>query len=243
LDRASEDRPEPVLPPIYCAARSGYAPREELLGRADDPPEGTLLWSDEGRRLRLALALDAEGNFQDNAVVAIVAIVALGDAIGSLSPPVVAVTHRWPDGIEVNGGLVGGVTLDEAGASAAASRLVLGVEVAMDADPGEEPGRRPDLTSLVQEGCGEITAVRLLESFARHFLAWLHRWQEDGFAPARAAWDARGPGSNARLAHGSIEGAFRGIGAEGELVIERDGAEIRLPLAAALAAGPSWSLA
>jgi biotin-(acetyl-CoA carboxylase) ligase len=115
----------------------------------------------------------------------------------------------------------------------------------MDADPGEEPGRRPDLTSLVQEGCVEITAVRLLESFARHFLAWLHRWQEDGFAPVRAAWGARGPEPGARLAResGSIHGVFRRIGAEGELVIERDGAEIRLPLAAALAAGPSWSLA
>jgi BirA family transcriptional regulator, biotin operon repressor / biotin---[acetyl-CoA-carboxylase] ligase len=238
-----EDRPEPVLPPVYRAARSA-SPREDLLQAARDAPEGTLLWSDDSGRLRLALLLDSEGGFEDSAPVALVAAVALGDAIGSLAPPVVAVTHRWPDAIEVNGGLAGGLTLDPAGSSPAFHRFVLGIEVALDATTGEEPGRRPDLTSLAQEGCGEITSVMLLDSFTRHFLSWLHRWQEDGFGPVRAAWSARGPRPGARLAlHGVVTGGFHQMGAEGELILQRDGAEVRHPLAKALAAGASWSLA
>ena len=45
------------------------------------------------------------------APVALVAVVAMGDAIGALAPPVVAVTNAWPDRIEVNGALVGGAAL------------------------------------------------------------------------------------------------------------------------------------
>jgi biotin-(acetyl-CoA carboxylase) ligase len=246
----TDDRLKPVLPPVYRAARSipsAGSPREELLAIATDAPEGTLLWRDDGGRLRLALLLDSEGDFEDSAAVAIVAAVALGDAIGGLAPPVVAVNNRWPDRIEVNGGLSAGITLDQIDVSTAQLRLVLGIEVAIDPETGEEPGRRPDLTSLVQEGCGEITPVMLLESFARHFLAWLHRWQEDGFPPVRAAWSARGPQPGARFAltvgDAVVEGSFRGIGAEGELILERDGTEIRMPLAKPLSAGPSWSLA
>ena len=49
-------------------------------------------------------------------------------------------------------------------------------------------------TTLAEEGCGDIQTVDLLEAFARHFLAWIHRWQEDGVGPVQQAWLARATG-------------------------------------------------
>ena len=244
------DRQEPALPPIYRAARvepTAGSPRAVLVRQTAESPEGTLFWSDAQGRLQLALLLVPEGPFDESAPVAIAAVIALGDAIGALAPPIVGVTNTWPDRIEVNGGLVGGVTLDRVGPDLAVpERLVLGVEIAVASDPGHEPGHRPELTSLSEEGCGEITPVLLLESFARHFLAWLHRWEEDGFVPLRSAWRVRGPrpGTPVVVAIGgkAIPGRFRDLGAAGELILDHDGMEHGLSLAEALAAGPSWSL-
>lgn len=243
-------RQEPSLPTVFRATRSGASgtPGMALLRQAGSAPEGTLIWSDAGGRLSLALLLDPDGDWRQSAPVALVAIVALGDAIGALAPPTVAVTNAWPDRLEANGGLVGGVALDPVGPDPAMpARLILRLEAAVAAPPGVEPGHRPEVTSLAEEGCEEITPVRLLESFSRHFLSWLHRWQEDGFDPVRAGWRARGPRPGATV---SVEtsavaarGSFRELGNEGELVLQRVQSELRLPLHEALAGGPSWRLA
>jgi BirA family biotin operon repressor/biotin-[acetyl-CoA-carboxylase] ligase len=244
-----QDRQEPSLPSIYRPIRAGGGPRgpaTTLLRQAGRAPEGALCWSDAGGRLSLALLLDPDGDWSQSAPVALAAIVALGDAIGALAPPTVAVSNSWPDRLEANGGLVAGIALDGVGADAAApSRLILRLEAVVHAPAGPEPGHRPDLTSLAEEGCEEITPVALLESFARHFLSWLHRWQEDGFGPVRASWRARGPRIGAplllELRGVGVTGRFRDLGPGGELILEADGAERRIALDEALASGPSWA--
>ncbi len=244
------ERQDPMLPPVYRAARAettGEGPRMALRRRAADAPEGTLLWSEARGRLALALLLVPDGSLEASAPVAIAAALALGDAIGALAPPIVAVTNAWPDRIEVNGALAGGVSLDAVGDDPdAPERLILGLEVAVLSGPGREPGEAPEMTSLLDEGCGEIEPVRLLESVSRHFLAWLHRWEEDGFKPLRSAWLARAPRPgapvSAALGSGRVDGRFRELGPTGDLVLDIEGSERRLSLARALAAGPTWSL-
>jgi BirA family transcriptional regulator, biotin operon repressor / biotin---[acetyl-CoA-carboxylase] ligase len=242
------DGREPVLPPLYTATRldsSSDPPHLVLLRQAAEVQEGTLLWSAARGRLALALLLESEGSFEESAPVAIAAAVAIGDAIGALAPPVVAITNAWPDRVEVNGGLVGGVCLQSLEPEAA-GRLILQVEVLISTATEYEPGERPDLTSLAEEGCGEITAVLLLESFSRHFLSCLHRWQEDGFAPLRLTWLARGPRPgvviDVNIDDNTIRGRFKDLDSVGGLILDSDGVERRLSLVEALAAGPSWSL-
>jgi BirA family biotin operon repressor/biotin-[acetyl-CoA-carboxylase] ligase len=245
-----EGRQEPSLPSIYRPARIEAAsgqPGMALLRRATDAPEGTLLWSEARGRLSLALLLLPDRDWEESAPVAIAAIVALGDAIGALAPPTVAVTNWWPDRLEINAGLVGGVALDALGPDPSApARLILRTEVAVASSGGAEPGHFPDVTSLAEEGCEEITPILLLESFARHFLSWLHRWQEDGFAPLRASWRARGPRIGTPLAielRGRLQrGSFRDLGPGGELVLQAEGAERGIRLGEALASGPTWTL-
>ena len=239
------DRNDPVLPPLYSAIRLDaqlVSPRNAFLRKAGSLPEGTLLWSDANGRLALALLLDSETSFEESAPVGLVAVVAMGDAIGALAPPVVAVTNSWPDRIEVNGALVGGTALH----ALSGARLLLEAEVLISSAGEYEPGEKPEFTSLHEEGCVDITAVRLLESFARHFLSWLHRWQHDGFGPLRFHWLARGPrrGTSITASVGGrcIEGSFQDVGPSGELILQHGGAERQLYLAEALAAGPTWNL-
>ena len=46
-------------------------------------------------------------------------------------------------------------------------------------------------TSLEEEGAGFISRTRLLEACCRHFLVWLHKWEEDGFRPVHDMWSNR----------------------------------------------------
>jgi len=58
--------------------------------------------------------------------------------------------------------------------------------------PGEqEPGGSPDETSLVAEGCGEISVPMLIEAWSRHMLLWIHTYLTDGMAPLHAAWHGK----------------------------------------------------
>ena len=65
-------------------------------------------------------------------------------------------------------------------------KVLLGAE-----DPALEPGRTPDVTTLWDEGCGGISQRQLLESFARHFNAWVHTFETDGMHPVHEAWMGR----------------------------------------------------
>ena len=47
------------------------------------------------------------------------------------------------------------------------------------AEWSQTPG--PEQTSMAEEGGGFISRTRLVESSCRHFLAWVNRWQDDGF--------------------------------------------------------------
>jgi len=125
-------RSDPVLPPLYSATRSSL-PRAALRQKAGNLPEGTLLWSDANGRLALALLLDSETSFKESAPVALAAVIAMGDAIGALAPPVVAVTNAWPDRIEVNGALIGGIALD----------ALPGGRLLLEAEPGVVAGILP----------------------------------------------------------------------------------------------------
>jgi biotin-(acetyl-CoA carboxylase) ligase len=106
-----------------------------------------------------------------------------------------------PDRILVNGGLVGGVRFAaaEVGEGDMPAWAVIGVSINVLGDPADtDPGRHPDRTTLREEGFGDLTAVMLLESFARHLLSWMDLWENDGDAPVHRAW--------AQAAAGGVEG-------------------------------------
>ena len=174
----------------------------------------------------------------------------LGDALGALVPPVVALTFGWPDRIEINGGVVGGVRMASARTekpSDVPDWIVIGFGVAMRrarAD-GPEPGHRPGHTTLADEGCARSQTIDLVEHFAAISSAWINRWQQDGVAPVRQAWLSRAAGLSSSIEVGSgqhkKQGIFTGLTDTGSIRLMRNGITQTVSLEEAMKA-PSWTL-
>ncbi|MGE5146935.1 MAG: biotin/lipoate--protein ligase family protein [Candidatus Eiseniibacteriota bacterium] len=159
---------------------------------------------------------------------------ALGDALAALAPPEKPIAIDWPDAFRIDGGLVGGGRLGwpaEARETARPDWLVFGASIRTTSMSGEEAGLHPLSTALEEEGFGDASAARLVESFARHLMVAIDRWQETGFESVAREY----------LSRVTLErGARAAIDARGDLEILRPGRPVtRRKLAPALKA-PSW---
>jgi BirA family biotin operon repressor/biotin-[acetyl-CoA-carboxylase] ligase len=241
----------PAMPPLFrpLAVTPDLDPFERALQVAAEGAEaGTVLWSIGLERCQAAVVLAPEHSLEDSLPIVLVAMLGLGDALGALLPPVVALTFGWPDRIEINGGVVGGVRM----VSARTDRpvdvpdwIVIGYGLAVQSRPGDgEPGNRPGRTTFADEGC-EVACIDLIEHFSRHFLSWINRWQEDGVAPVRQAWLSRASGlsSSIEIASGphKKQGIFAGLTDTGSIRLMRNGITQTVSLEEAMKA-PSWTL-
>jgi BirA family transcriptional regulator, biotin operon repressor / biotin---[acetyl-CoA-carboxylase] ligase len=240
----------PMLPPLFrpLPVPPEIDPFERALQIAAEGAEaGTVLWSTGVDRCCAAVVLAPEYPLEDSLPVVLVAMLGLGDALGALLPPVVALTFAWPDRIEVNGGVVGGVRL----ASARTERpsdipdwLVVGYGLASRSLREGEPGNRPGQTTFADEGC-EVACIDLVEHFGRHFLSWINRWQEDGVAPVRQAWLSRASGLSSSIEVGAgaqkKQGIFTGLTDTGSIRLMRNGITQTVSMEEAMKA-PSWTL-
>ena len=236
--------PRLSLPPIYdqLAVAADEDPFALACRRAEGGgAEALFVWSDTPARAAAAVVLAPDRPAAEAIKAVYVATVGLGDALGALVPPAVPVLFVWPDGIELDGGLIGGVRLarsDRADRDGAPAWGVIGLDLAVRSDPGTgAPGDRPDRTTLHDEGCGDVDAQAVLEGFARHFLHWVNRWQHDGFDAVEASWLSRAKGRGEEADFGRVggPGAARIVGLDraGGLVVKAGNADpVVLPLAA-----------
>ena len=236
LDTAAAT-PRPFLPERLCLtaldACGSTNDEAKALARAG-APEGTLVWAlrqEAGRGRRGRAWTAGEGNLYCSLVlrpaappaqaaqVSFVAALAVAQAVSDLVDA--APKLKWPNDVLVEGAKVAGILLEsEPSAAGALDWLVLGIGVNVRAHP---EGLEYPATSLLAEGA-DVTAARVLELFARHFLTWYDRWQAYGFAPVRAAWlnAAQGLGGpvTVRLADGAFDGRLADLDGEGALVVE-----------------------
>ena len=178
---------------------------------------------------------------EDSLPVVLVASLGLGDALGALIPPVTAVTFGWPDRIEINGGLVGRIRLILAqtpNPTAIPDWLVIGFNLANAGHWRTEGENAQHATTLIEEGC-QIDLLDLLESFSRHFLAWINRWQSDGgLQPVQQAWMSRtlevGKPVKIDVGDRRREGTFKGLNEHCGLELVDQGRHHVIPLDAAI---------
>lgn len=231
---------DPSFPPLLRGAEADGDPFDDAGARARagaDP--GLLVWTRRADAMQAAIVLAPEQPLERAIGVYLAAPVALGDALGALSPPEVGVHYTWPGGILVNGGRCGRIraaaaTLDP---SAVPDWLVLGVEMPFLPPEGAEGGETPDETCLYAEGCGDVLPLALLESWSRHLLVWIHTFVDDGIAPLHAAWRARAWKTGEPLPDGSPwgPGTFLGLDEQAGMLVKRpDGATTLHPLTRAL---------
>ena len=247
----------PLLPPAYRLLHvAGNQPPFDAACRSaeagEDGEDGDFFWSNRPDRLDCAILLHPELPARSAGILAYTALVGLGDAVGALAPPAVAVEFGWPDRLCVNGATAGGIriaTAETESPELVPAWQVLGLTVAIHDDRSDpSPGLKSEVTTLYDEGAVDITAAALAESAARHLLAWVHRWHEDGFAPVSESWLARAQGYREEIAWdlhtGSASGRFVGIDEDGGLLLAGAGGEASdfttIPLGPALRRA-NWS--
>ncbi len=182
----------PVFPPLLSGhpAKAGEDPFEKAQAMAALGCDGgTVVYSIQADRLRVAIVFAPEVPLQDAIAMLPLCAVGFQNALGALAPPEVAVHLGWDGVICVNGATCG--TMKVAASSAEAGEipnwLVVGWELAL-LSTSDDPGETPDVTALYDEGCADVSATQLVESWSRHMLTWLNRWQEEGNAPLHAEW-------------------------------------------------------
>lgn len=214
---------QPSFPPLLKGEETlpGMDPFAKAVASAalgTDP--GLICWARDETAMRAALVLAPEAPLERAVGITFAVALGLGDALGALAPPEVAVHYVWPGAFKVNGADCGAMRAAASTTDPAAvpDWLVIGVEMPFRRPPSDdEPGNRPGQTYLIEEGCVEVTPLKLLDSWARHTLVWINRWLDDGFQPLHAAWRERAWGMGENLPEG---GTFMGLDELGGMLVK-----------------------
>ncbi len=127
--RGAQEVAPPKLPPAYqlvALERVASTNDEALRLAAEGAEDGTLVWAREqtggrGRQGRVwssppgnlyfSLVLRPDCAPAEAAQLGFVAGVALGEAIGSVAPPLIDVNYKWPNDLLLNGRKAAGILL------------------------------------------------------------------------------------------------------------------------------------
>ena len=185
---------EPEFPPLLSGlqVKGATDPFEKACAEA-------LLGCDAGlvvhnltpNNLKAAVVLAPEVALEDAMAMLPLCGVGFQNALGALAPPEVAVHLDWEGGIYVNGAACGRLRVAASHPDPASQPdwIVVGLELPLWPDT-DAPGEDPGVTALYEEGCAEVDPVRLLESWARHSLVAINRWEDEGVAPLHREWRA-----------------------------------------------------
>ncbi|WP_170608244.1 biotin/lipoate--protein ligase family protein [Ruegeria arenilitoris] len=183
---------QPVFPPLLTghSVSGGENPFERAQAMsALGCDAGTVVYNIQANRLRVAIVFAPEVPLQDAMAMLPLCAVGFQNALGALAPPEVAVHLGWDGPIFVNGAKCG--TFHAAASSSDPDTIpdwiVIGWELALLQTSGD-PGETPDITALYDEGCADVSPEQLVESWSRHMLTWLNRWQEEGNASLHSEW-------------------------------------------------------
>lgn len=226
-----------TLPPVYSLVTlrevgDAFAHAKSI---AADAGAGTLVHVGRFDVAEFAVVLEPEEPLATAWRSFYAGMAALGAALIYHAPPETAVGFDWPDTVRVGGGIVGGGRLAvPPGADPARlpDWMVFGAIIRTANMEDIEPGLRPQVTALDEEGFENVAAASLIESFARHLMFMTDTWQADGFAAMVRHYIERLPRE---------PGLRREIDTNGDLLVRRPGTDAveRHDLVAALAA-PAW---
>lgn len=239
------------LPPLFDARP--LPANEDPISHAKAAAEegvasGALFYCERPDRMEMALVLAPEESLREVLSVAYVLMLAIGDALGSTLPPQISVLHGWPDRINLNEAQAGAITLiapDKTELESQPGWLIAGITLDVMGDPTDlNPGENLALTSLYEEGVADVQPNDIIEAFARHFLSWLHRWENEGISALAPFWTGRALGCEGPASFpardGQIEGQIKNVLDNGDLEVESArGLEV-LPISVILS-GTGWS--
>lgn len=190
------------LPPPYSLvtlreAGDAFAHAQVI---AADRGAGTLVWVRRYDLAEFAVVLEPEVVLAQARQTIYAGMNALADALATHAPPSRPITFNWPDGILIDGVLVGGGRLswpegtrdDEIPAWLTFSAMIRTSVIRVN-----EPGLRPLFGALDELGFEAVDASEIIASFSRHLMVGFDEWKEAGFAPLARRWlDHLSPGSH-----------------------------------------------
>jgi BirA family biotin operon repressor/biotin-[acetyl-CoA-carboxylase] ligase len=118
--------------------------------------------------------------------------VSAGAALAGLLAPLTELHYAWPNAVLLNRERIGHVQLTAPPLkNDYLEWLAVGLALNLRAPVAET---EHEMTNVCATGAPEVSAVAVLESFARHFLSWINRWADQGFGPVRRHWLQRALG-------------------------------------------------
>ncbi|MBR0832198.1 biotin/lipoate--protein ligase family protein [Bradyrhizobium manausense] len=229
---------EPIhLPPPFALVRlrEGGDAFAHACRIAPESGAGTLVYVGRFDLAEFAVVLEPSEPLGAARRAFYASMVALTDSLRAYAPPNKVIAIDWPDAVRIDGGLVGGGRMGwppSAREDELPAWLVFGAMIRTVAmtDPG--PGVHPLASALDEEGFGDVGAVQVTESFARHLMRAIDGWQVDGFDGIARAYLSRVPRERQTLLR---------IDGQGDLLTRRLGTDTteRGGLVEALAT-PSW---
>ena len=142
------------------------------MGRVWESPRGNLYASG---------LVDLQPDDPDAATLALLAAVALYDAIAIWAP---AIQLKWPNDVLLgNGAKLSGILLERKG-----DAVVVGFGVNLAHHPNELDRL---VSSIAALGVVPPTPAKFLDALADTFARWLARWRTDGMGVISAAWLTR----------------------------------------------------
>lgn len=134
------------------------------------------------------------------------------NALGALAPPEVAVHLDWNGGLRINGASCGSlqVAASDTDPTVVPAWLVIGLTLPLW-PASDHPGETPDQTALYSEGCCDVQADALLESWVKHTLVGINTWLDQGVAPLHKDWRGLAHGMGEDMKMGGLSGTFLGV--------------------------------
>jgi biotin-(acetyl-CoA carboxylase) ligase len=157
---------------------------------AADKGAGTLVWARRFGLAEFAVVLEPEEPLRLARRAVYAGANALGDTLCVHAPPQRTIGFDWPDGVRVDGALVGGVRLawSPTAEDAPPDWIVFGAMIRTVVMKAGEPGFRPHLGGLDEHGFEELAPGALIEDWTRYFIRELADWNELGFSAVKARW-------------------------------------------------------
>jgi BirA family biotin operon repressor/biotin-[acetyl-CoA-carboxylase] ligase len=228
----ADDATPPQLPPLLRAVEVPVS--QDVVAKAvavaAATEVGTVFYSADADSMKIAIRLAPEVPLQTAGQMLFALMVGLGDSIGALAPPEVAVTYQLPGYLLLNRGRAAYARLlvdPTAGAGDVPDWMIVSAEVRIRQNAAHDAEWQVagpiEYTSLAEEGGGFISRTRLIESCCRHFLAWVNRWHDDGFRPVYDSWIQRLDTQMPISFSDGAGGEWLGLDEDGGALVKLDG--------------------
>jgi BirA family biotin operon repressor/biotin-[acetyl-CoA-carboxylase] ligase len=205
----------PSFPPLFSglAVESQVDPFDKACAEAARGCDAGLVVHDLGANLlRAALVFAPDVELVDAMAMLPLCGVGFQNALGALGPPEVAVHLEWAGGLRINGASCGTLRVAASSSNPRAEPdwMVIGLELPLWPET-DTPGDTPEQTALYAEGCADVNAMELLESWVKHTLVGINTWTEDGVKALHKDWRGLSHGIGEDITMNEVSGTFLGV--------------------------------